>query len=129
MQSDKRYQPSQEVPESLLQNASANTSSEFSIRGQFREGRAAYLDMSATTPLDPRVLDAMLPFQVRCYFIIWCLCVLPCCGLLSLRSRKEKSLYLLHRHLDSFVLQPYRLVRLEIRIPAHMPLGGKPNVW
>ena len=38
--------------------------SNFSIQGKFRQGRAAYLDMSATTPLDPRVLDAMAPFMV-----------------------------------------------------------------
>lgn len=36
----------------------------FSIQGTFREGRASYLDMSATTPLDPRVLDKMMPFMV-----------------------------------------------------------------
>ena len=36
----------------------------FSIQGTFREGRASYLDMSATTPMDPRVLDKMMPFMV-----------------------------------------------------------------
>ncbi len=36
----------------------------FSIQGTFREGRATYLDMSATTPMDPRVLDKMMPFMV-----------------------------------------------------------------
>jgi cysteine desulfurase len=40
---------------------------DFNIRNQFREGRAAYLDMSATTPLDPRVFDKMAPYMVGAY--------------------------------------------------------------
>jgi hypothetical protein len=36
----------------------------FSIKGTFREGRASYLDASSTTPLDPRVLDKMMPYMV-----------------------------------------------------------------
>jgi hypothetical protein len=65
METDKRYQRSGtiEVPSSLLNNDSFT--SQYSIRGKFREGRAAYLDHSATTPLDPRVLDAMEPYMVR----------------------------------------------------------------
>lgn len=66
METDKRYQTSSPVPESLLQNASEKTG-QYSIQGQFREGRAAYLDMSSTTPLDPRVLDAMLPYMIGSY--------------------------------------------------------------
>ncbi len=62
MEQDKRYQSDKQIPESLLQTAPA---SHFNIRNDFREGRAAYLDMSATTPLDPRVFDAMAPYMVR----------------------------------------------------------------
>ena len=39
----------------------------FTITGESLPGRAAYLDMQATTPLDPRVLDAMMPFYVQQY--------------------------------------------------------------
>ena len=64
MESDKRYQPTTDVPESLMDK---DVTSEFSIAGQFREGRAAYLDMSATTPVDPRVFDAMAPYMIGSY--------------------------------------------------------------
>lgn len=37
----------------------------FSIKGEAREGRAAYLDLQATTPMDPRVVDAMVSQSVR----------------------------------------------------------------
>ena len=46
-----------------------NDDNPFSIRGKFRTGRASYLDMSATTPLDPRVLDKMMPYFVSCHWI------------------------------------------------------------
>ena len=39
----------------------------FSIVGSSREGRAVYLDSQATTPLDLRVLDAMLPYMTQMY--------------------------------------------------------------
>ena len=61
METDKRYQTTTEIPESLKGN---QQDGEFSIRGKFRKGRAVYLDMSATTPMDPRVLDSMLPHMV-----------------------------------------------------------------
>lgn len=39
----------------------------FSIEGVARDGRPSYLDMQSTTPIDPRVLDAMLPFLTNLY--------------------------------------------------------------
>lgn len=39
----------------------------FSIKGQEVQGRAVYLDAQSTTPMDPRVLDAMLPHLTHGY--------------------------------------------------------------
>jgi len=64
MKNDKRYAATTEVPESLF---SKSKDEKFSIRGAFRDGRAAYLDFSATTPIDPRVLDTMLPYMIGSY--------------------------------------------------------------
>ena len=36
--------------------------SRFNIKGSQRQGRALYFDYAATTPVDPRVLDSMLPY-------------------------------------------------------------------
>ncbi|XP_055711100.1 cysteine desulfurase, mitochondrial [Phlebotomus papatasi] len=41
--------------------------SKFSIRDEVLDGRPLYLDAQATTPLDPRVLDAMLPYLTSYY--------------------------------------------------------------
>eukprot|EP00960_Hanusia_phi_P057120 763463-Hanusia_phi.AAC.2 len=44
-----------------LEIASTNSQMDFSIAGQAKEGRSAFLDNQSTTALDPRVLDAMMP--------------------------------------------------------------------
>lgn len=63
MSIDQRYQTTVDAPDILFQPFQ----SEYSIKGDFRAGRAAYLDMQSTTPLDPRVLDSMLPYMIGSY--------------------------------------------------------------
>eukprot|EP00521_Asterionellopsis_glacialis_P006211 CAMPEP_0195285288 /NCGR_PEP_ID=MMETSP0707-20130614/3177_1 /TAXON_ID=33640 /ORGANISM="Asterionellopsis glacialis, Strain CCMP134" /LENGTH=505 /DNA_ID=CAMNT_0040344761 /DNA_START=146 /DNA_END=1663 /DNA_ORIENTATION=+ len=64
METDPRYQATTSIPESLSEGG---TDAGYSIRDTFKEGRAVYLDTSATTPLDPRVLDKMLPYMIGSY--------------------------------------------------------------
>eukprot|EP01031_Cornospumella_fuschlensis_P032497 gene32497-39291_t len=51
----------------LSSTQTATAPSGFSIKGEALEGRPAYLDFQATTPMDPRVLDAMMPFYLEKY--------------------------------------------------------------
>ncbi|GMI32101.1 hypothetical protein TeGR_g4818 [Tetraparma gracilis] len=62
MATDKRYQATTDihVPETAAPQA-------FSIQGEALAGKPAYLDAQATTPLDPRVLDHMLPHLLTGY--------------------------------------------------------------
>lgn len=39
----------------------------FSIKDEIMEGRPLYLDAQATTPMDPRVLDKMMPYMTNYY--------------------------------------------------------------
>ena len=47
--------------------ASGDYTSSFSIKGDALEGTPSYLDAQATTPIDPRVLDAMMPYMLERY--------------------------------------------------------------
>jgi len=50
------------APANAQQAPQLTLEQKFSIKGTFLEGRSMYMDAQATTPLDPRVLDAMMPY-------------------------------------------------------------------
>jgi len=69
MEADARYKTTAEVPSSVLGSMfkdEAHTPG-FSIKGDALQGRPAYLDFQSTTPTDPRVLDAMMPYMMGRY--------------------------------------------------------------
>lgn len=55
------------VSQRSMRKAFSTLPSSFSIKGGELAGRPIYLDFQATTPIDPRVLDAMLPFMLGRY--------------------------------------------------------------
>lgn len=63
---DKRYTPANPVPSNVLDNVNSEKifSPGFAVRGEkLLTGKAAYLDVQATSPMDPRVVDAMIPYM------------------------------------------------------------------
>lgn len=70
MARDARYAVTAPLPASLAEGAAAASvihSPGMSVKGEALPGRPIYLDAQATTPLDPRVLDAMLPFFTHAF--------------------------------------------------------------
>jgi len=69
MAADVRYKATAEVPQEVLNSMHKEEahSPGFSIKGAALNGRPAYLDFQSTTPMDPRVLDAMMPYMMGRY--------------------------------------------------------------
>ena len=65
MESDKRYAGKELQFDGGEGETAPVAEGGFSIRGMAKAGRPAYLDVQATTPMDPRVLDAMMPHMMH----------------------------------------------------------------
>lgn len=57
----------QPAPLDAAETAAPGAPTSISMKGIELKGTPSYLDMQATTPLDPRVLDSMLPFLTNQY--------------------------------------------------------------
>jgi cysteine desulfurase len=55
------------IKQNKLTSVSRRLFSEFNIASKQKKGKSLYLDNAATSPLDFRVLDAMLPFMTNLF--------------------------------------------------------------